>query len=430
MEFIIIFLLILLNGIFSMSEVALISSRKFKLESKAKKGSVKSRKALELAANPNSFLSTVQIGITLIGLLTGMLSGEKLSRYVQPVIERIDALRPYAASVSSVLILIMVTYLSIVFGELLPKRIGMLFPEKISAVVAFPMNFIAKAAKPFIWLLTGTNEVMLKILGLRNKQDNSVSEEEVKAMIKLGAEHGDIQEIEQSIIDRVFFLGDRKVSELMTPKKDIVWVDINDSLDSIKQKAREKLHSVYPVSDKELDDLKGIVRLKDIFPKSISNESFNLAEYIRPALIVAETLPVYKVLDKFKEKKTHHAIVADEYGSIQGMISIDDALDTLINTDTEEDMDEYKIVKRKDGSWLADGQLPFFVFLQEFDIPEQRAPKGSFNTLGGFILEQLNYLPQAGEKISWDNYDFEVLDLDGLRIDKILVSLKEAEEQE
>ena len=424
MEFLLIFVLILLNGFFSMSEVALISSKKIKLESNAKKGDKKAAEALKLASNPDNFLSTVQIGITLIGLLVGMLSGERFAVYLTPHIEKISFLAPYASGIASTVILIIITFVTIVFGELFPKRIGMMYPEKIASAIAKIMTVISKVTRPFIWLLENSNELLIRIFGLKkNAQENYVSEEEIKAMIRLGAEYGDIQAIEQNIIDKVFFLGDRRVSELMTPKRDIAWLDINDDLDTIRSKARENLHSMYPVSEGELDDLKGVVYLRDIFPNDLKKENFDLKNHIRKPLVVSENLPVYNVIEKFKERNMHYALVADEYGSIEGLISVDDALDLLISNEEDRvEDDEYTIIQRDDFSWLADGQLPFFEFVEYFDLPEENFNKVNFNTLGGLILEEFAYLPQTGEKLHWKDFVFEIIDLDGLRIDKILIT--------
>src|SRR5215204_4434913 len=250
MEILIIVFLILLNGIFSMSEIALVSARKFKLESAAIKGNKNAKKALELSGNPNTFLSTVQIGITLIGILTGIYSGEKITEDVKSTIVTIPFLTEYAHSVSVALVLIVLTFFSIVFGELIPKRIGLMFPESIAMLVARPMTLVSKITKPFIWLLTKTNDLFLSIFGLKNRKEGIVSEEEIKAMVQESAEGGGIQEIEQDIVHRVFALGDRKVSELMTHRSDLVYFDINDNLDTIKKKAESEAHSVYPVVDK------------------------------------------------------------------------------------------------------------------------------------------------------------------------------------
>lgn len=423
MEFLIIFFLILLNGIFSMSEIALVSARKFKLESSAKKGNKNARKALELSKNPNTFLSTVQIGITLIGILTGILSGEKLTSDLKEAIEKINFLQPYSHSIAVLIIVIVITFLSIVFGELIPKRIGLMFPEKIASFVAIPMTFISVITKPFIWLLTKTNDLFLQIFGLKNNKEGIVSEEEIKAMVQESAEGGEIREIEHDIVHRVFALGDRKVSELMTHRSDLVYFDITDDLDTIKQRAQIELHSVYPVVKKNLDKMLGIVSVKDIFPKNIKSSEFNLQQFIKQPVVVHGNTPAYKILEQFRESKLHYAFVIDEYGSVQGMVSMDDILDALIGDVAEYNQHEYQIVQRDKKTWLADGGYPFFEFLNYFDMKELDTGKREYNTVAGFFLSQLHHIPVTGEKIKWNIFEFEVIDMDGPKIDKVLITL-------
>lgn len=424
MEILIILLLILLNGVFSMSEIALVSSRKFKLEAAARKGNSNARKALQLANNPNTFLSTVQIGITLIGILTGIFSGDTITVSLKLAIEKVDVLRPYANTIAVAAIVVAVTFLSIVFGELLPKRIGLMFPEKIAAIVAKPMTFVSVITKPFIWLLTKTNDLFLAIFGLKGQKEGIVSEEEIRAIVQESAEGGAIDEIEQSIVQRVFALGDRRVSELMTHRGDLIWFNLTDDLKTIKRKAGADKHSVYIVCrNSNLDDMAGIVSVKDIFPDELSNETFTLASYLREPLIVHETTPAYKVLEQFKEKKLHYAIVLDEYGTVQGMVAMDDVLDALLGDSTEYNQDEYSIQQRDETSWLADGQYPFFEFLHYFDIDEDETT-GDYNTLSGLFLDQTNHIPTAGERIKWKDFVFEVMDMDGPRIDKLMITRK------
>jgi putative hemolysin len=423
MEIAIIFLLILINGIFSMSEVALISSRKFKLESSANRGNKNAKKALELAGNPNTFLSTVQIGITLIGILTGIYSGEQITEDVKSFIVSIPILAEYAGSLSVIIVLIILTFFSIVFGELIPKRIGLMFPEAIAMLVARPMTIISVVTKPFIWLLTKTNDLFLGLFGLKNKKEGNVSEEEIKAMVQESAVSGEIQQIEQNIVHRVFALGDRKVDELMTHRSDLVYFDISDNLDMVKRRAEVEPHSVYPVIQKTFDKTLGIVSIKEIFPKNFELTGFNLQSFLKQPIMVHGNTPAYKVLEKFRESKLHYAFVVDEYGSVEGLVSMDDILDALLGDATEYNQEEYNIVARDEGNWLADGQYPFFEFLNYFNLPDEEI-KGSYNTLGGLILDELKHMPSQGEKVTWGKFEFEVLDMDGLRIDKILIKLK------
>jgi len=424
MEILIIILLILLNGVFSMSEIALVSSRKFKLENAAKKGNKNARKALSLANSPNTFLSTVQIGITLIGILTGIYSGEKITTDMQAFISQFAPLQPYAETLAVICIVIIITFFSIVFGELLPKRIGLLFPERIATFMATPMIFISKIAAPFIWLLSKTNSLVLRLFGINEKADNRVTEEEIKAMIQDSTEGGDIQEIEQKIVQRVFALGDRRVSELMTHRSDLVWLDINDTLTTVKEKAGKEIHAIYPVANGNLDNLAGILNLKDLFPKHLHEENFKLQDHITRPLYVHDNTPAYKLLEKLKENHTHYSVVVDEYGAVQGVISIDDVLDALVGNVSENAQDEYQIISREDGSWLADAQCPYFEFLHFFNISEsdEDETEGDFNTLAGLILNQLGRIPATGETIHWKNLQIEVVDMDGLRIDKVIIT--------
>lgn len=424
MEILIILFLILLNGVFSMSEIALVSARKFKLENSAKKGNSNARRALNLANNPNTFLSTVQIGITLIGILTGIFSGEKIEENLRAAIMRIPALQPYAQTIAVAIIVIVVTFFSIVFGELIPKRIGLMFPESIASLMARPMTIISIITKPFIWLLTKTNDLFLGIFGLKERKEGIVSEEEIKAMVHESAQGGEIQLIEQNIVQRVFALGDRKVSELMTHRSDLLCFDITDDLKGIKERAQMESHSVYPVYRKSPDNLIGVVSVKDIFPKEFKGAEFNLADFLKQPVMVPESTPAYKVLERFKESKIHYAFVLDEYGSVQGMVSMDDILDALIGDVTEYNQQEYQIVQRDDNSWLADGAYPFFEFLNYYNVLEDDYDEGDYNTLAGLILHQLTYIPKAGEVITWKGFEFEIVDMDGPKIDKVMIRRK------
>lgn len=403
-----------------MSEIALVSARKFRLENAAKKGSSNARAALKLAGNPNTFLSAVQIGITLIGILIGIFSGETLTQNLSASIEKIAILQPYANSIAVTLIVIVVTFFSIVFGELIPKRIGLMFPESIAALVAKPMTVISVITKPFIWLLTKTNNIFLRIFGLQNRKEGTVSEEEIKAMVEESAQGGEIREIEQDIVHRVFALGDRRVNELMTHRNDLIYFKLSDTLDTIRQKTLTEAHSVYPVISDSAENPVGVVSVKDIFPKDFATTQFRVAQFLKQPIMVHETTLAYKVLENFRQQKIHYAFVLDEYGSVQGMVTMDDILDALIGDVSEYNQTEFQIVEREDGSWLADASYPFFELLNYFDISSTETNK-DYNTLAGLILDQLNHIPVTGEKIKWSGLIFEVIDMDGPRIDKVLI---------
>lgn len=406
-----------------MSEIALVSSRKFKLEASAKKGSKNARRALALQSNPNTFLSTVQIGITLIGILTGIYSGDKITGHLKSLVDQVSVLQPYSDNIAVALVVIIITFFSIVFGELIPKRIGLIFPEAIASLVSGPMKLISIVTKPFIWLLSITNDLFFKIFGIKTQLDGIVSEEEIKAIVKDSAEKGEILNIEQDLVKRVFALGDRKVRELMTHRSDLVWFEINDALAKIKSKASDETHSTYLVSNKELDRLEGIIHIKDLFVKDLDEADFNLKNYIKKPLYVHENSAAYKVLEEFKKSRTQLAVVLDEYGSIEGVITINDILDALVGDfNTDGDENELKITQRNDHSWLIDGQFPFHEFLAYFNIEEDDEEEAGFTTVGGLILHELNHIPVEGEKIIWQNFELEVLDMDERRIDKILIT--------
>ena len=421
MEILIIILLILLNGIFSMSEIALVSSKKFKLENAARKGNASARKALELANNPNTFFSTVQIGITVISLLTGIFSGEKMRSDVEGWVAGISFLHNYANTIAVLIVLVIITYFTLVFGELIPKRIGLAFPESIAAFVAKPMGFLSGIAKPFIWLLNQTNNGVLRVFGFKDKLETNATEDEIKLIIQDSAESGEIRPIEHGIVQRVFSLGDRKVSELMTHRSGLIWLDIHDSLDQVKKKMAAEVHSIYPIADGELDNLVGIINVKDLFPQHLQNESFRLQDFVREAIVVHEHIPVYNVIEQFKHNRLHNAVIVDEYGAVQGMITMDDVVDALIGDSSEYNQQDYQIIKRDANSWLADGQFPFFEFLNYFNLSEGDNKSSNFNTLAGLLLARMHHIPVAGEKLAWKDFEFEVIDMDERRIDKILI---------
>lgn len=425
MEILIIILLILLNGIFSMSEIALVSSKKFKLENAAKNGNVNARKALELSNNPSRFLATVQIGITLIGILTGVFSGDKITVDLEAKLAGIPPLQPYAHFLAVTIVVVAVTYLSIVLGELIPKRIGLHFPDRIAIAVAAPMGIISKLTAPFIWLLTKSNDVVLRLLGIKENSESIVTEEEIKAMIQSGTEGGDVQQIEQNIVERVFALGDRRISELMTHRSEVVWLELNDDLKTIKQKATNRIHSVYPVASKSMDNLVGILNVNELFPLELNNEDFRITDYIKKPLIVHDNAPAYKVLEKFREEKSRTAIIVDEYGSVQGVVSMEDVLNALIGNLPDYSENAYQITKRDDKTWLVDGQFPYFELLDYFDLAEDEDQEGDFNTIGGLLLHLRGHVPAAGDRIRWRKFELEVVDMDGLRIDKIMITEKE-----
>jgi len=420
--------LIFFNGLFVMSEIALVSARKSRLENLAARGDRLSRVALDLANNPDLFLSAAQIGITLIAILTGVYSGERFGVYLKPVVEKVDFFRPYAATISTTIIVIIVTFLSIIFGELIPKRIGLQKAERIARVVAQPMIFFATLTHPIVWLLNKTSYLFFKLFNIKGSKDESVTEDEIKAIISEGTEQGTIDEAEQEIIERVFHLGDRNITSLMTHRSDITWFDLYDNEDAIRDKIDRQPHSVYPICDGNIDNIKGIVSIKDLY---VSSDDTPFKDIMKPALFVPENNTAYQVLEKFKELRAHCCFVVDEYGSMLGLITLNDILVAIVGDIPEPNMPDYEITEREDGSYLVDGQIPFYDFLTRFEKTEwMNEGEHDFDTLAGFILHELEHIPHTGEKLNWRIFDFEIVDMDAQRIDKVMVQIKPNQTEE
>lgn len=407
-----------------MSEIALISARKNRLENAAKKGSASAKTALDLANSPNKFLSTVQIGITLIGILTGIFSGDKITTDVQTFVETFASLKPYAESIAVGVVVVILTFFSLVLGELLPKRIGLNYPEKIAKSVAIPMKWVSIVTAPFIWLLTVSTEFLLKVFMIKPSADGKVTEEEIKAIIKEGTEGGEIQEIEQDIVERVFHIGDRKVNSLMTHRKSVVFLPLEANKEQVREMMLKELHSIYPVYKDNHDDIVGVVNLKSIFAH-FEEENFSLDKIMTDAPFIIEHTTAYKALENFKKSGIHYAFVSDEYGVFHGIITLNDILEALVGDASEFYKDDFKLVAREDGSWIVDGHYSLHDFLTFFELDELTNDY-EVNTVSGLIMTELSHIPKEGEKLIWQNFELEVIDMDGVKIDKVIVrSLKE-----
>lgn len=404
-----------------MSEIALISARKNRLETASKKGNANAKAALDLANSPNEFLSTVQIGITLIGILTGIYSGDKITTDVQNFVASFESLKPYANSIAVGIVVVTLTFFSLVLGELLPKRIGLNYPESIAKAVAVPMKIVSKVTMPFIWLLTTSTDFLLKVLQIKPTADGKVTEEEIKAIIKEGTEGGEIQEIEHDIVERVFHIGDRKVNSLMTHRNSIVYLSYEDSVQEIKDKVLDELHSFYPVCEDNLDDVEGIVLLKDLFVSFEKGGEFDLKKITKEPVYFIEHTSAYKALENFKVSKVHYALVTDEHGVFQGIITLNDILEALVGDAADFYEDEFKIVAREDGSWLVDGHYSLHDFLTYFDMDDLIGDY-EVTTVSGLIVTELGIIPKQGQKLIWNKLEFEVIDMDGVKIDKVLVT--------
>ena len=419
----ILMLLIFVNALFVMSEIALVSARKSRLDTLANKGDSKAKAALELAENPEKFLSTAQIGITLISILTGVYSGERFGKSLVPFFQQFEYTQHYADTIATSIVVIIVTFLSIIFGELIPKKFGLLRAEKISRLVAGPMNILSKFVYPFVWLLSGLTNMIFKIFNIKKATDSAVTEEEIKAMISEGSEHGSIEEGEKEIIERVFHLGDRNITSLMTHRTDIVWLDMNDTVQDVKENLDDIIFSTFPVCDGSVDDIKGLVYVKDLVKASPETP---LHKLVKPALFVPENNKAYQLLEKIKSTKIHTCFIVNEYGTMEGMITLNDIMEAIVGDVPQTGQEEYEIIKREDGSFLVDAQIHFYDFLSYFERADwMNEGEHEFDTLAGFVLHELEHIPSTGEKFEWRDFNFEIIDMDGQRIDKIMVTISE-----
>lgn len=403
-----------------MAEIALVSARKIRLKNDAERGDTRARQALQLAEAPDTFLSTVQIGITLIGILTGIYSGEKLEGNLTEWLRQFTIIAPYANTISRVLLLVFITYITLVIGELVPKRIGLTRAESISKTLALPMSLLSRVTYPFIWLLSISTNLIVKVLGIRRGDDSMVTEEEIKAIVNEGLEQGTIDVIEQEIVENVFNVSDRHIVSLMTHRSDLAWIDINDTVEQVQQKIKLERHSVYPVGDKSLDKMIGVITVKDLY---LASPGTPLKSLIHSPVFLPENISAYQVLDEFRKSKVHHGFIVDEYGVLQGMVTVNDIFEAIVGHMPDAEVIDFTFVKREDGSFLVEAQMPFIDFLTRMGRRDIRDfLEEDYSTVAGFILHHLRRIPVEGENFRWSNLMFEVIDMDGQRIDKVLVS--------
>lgn len=403
-----------------MAEIALVSARKARLEAQADKGDVDAKRALALANHPDTFLSTIQIGITLVGVLTGIYSGGTFKEPLSNWLLQFSLIAPYAETVATLIIVILLTYVSLVLGELVPKRIGLSNPEGIAKTVSRLMQLFSVITHPFTWFLSASSHLIMRILRMK-PNDNQVTEEEIKAIISEGTEQGTIEEAEQEIIERVFHLSDRNITSLMTHRSDILWLESTKTIADIRAQMPQALHSMYPVCEGSIDQIKGVVSLKDLF---VADGAQLVSAVAKEAKYVPENNSAYQVLENFKQSKIHHCFIVNEYGSIEGLITLNDILEAIVGDIPQQEDHDYEILKRADGTYLIDAQLPFYDFLSYFDKTEfMLQGDQEFDTLAGFIIHSLEKIPKTGEMLVWKTFTFEIVDMDQHRIDKILVTL-------
>jgi putative hemolysin len=423
-EILIIFLLFLASGAFSMAEMAVVSSSKARLRVLVEEGHGGAKAALELAENPNRLLSAVQTGITLITTLTGAYGGATIADELAAYIRSIPALSSYSGGLALFSVVLLITFFNLVIGELVPKRIALSNPERIASLAASPLAAFSRLVSPAIVLLSFCTDLVLRALGVKAYTQPAVTEEEIRVLIDQGTTAGVFEEEEQEIMERVFSLGDRRVNSIMTPRGDIVWLDIDDSAAEISQKIAGGTYSMFPVCSKKLDNVLGVVQSKDLLSCNLTDQKVNLKVSLLPPLFVPESMRALKVLERFKQTGIHLAIVLDEYASVQGIVTLVDLLEGLVGDIPHiDELSEPQIVKRQDGSWLMDGALPVDDFRETIDpeeLPEEE--EGQYITLGGFVMTHLEKIPVAGDYFEWGGYRFEVVDMDERRVDKILVT--------
>ena len=417
-EIIIILAIILVNAIFVLSEMSVASSRKARLQQRINDGDRRANTVLQLIENPNLFLATVQIGITLVGILVGAVGGARLAAPLSGLLRTVPALAPYAESLALAIVVIGITFVSIVLGELVPKRIALHNPERIAAILAGPMIFVSRLFKPFVWILGKITEFFLKMLGIEPGKEPSVTEEEIQLLIDQGTQAGVFEEAEQDMVEGVFSLADQRVYSLMTPRPDIVWMDVSDSVEEIRQKLEQSNFSRFPVRQGSLDAIVGIVKARDLLVQSLNNEPIVLKNLLKPAFFVPETMFASRALEVLKEKGTDMLLVIDEFGALQGLLTITDILEEIVG---EMENEEPQATQRQDGSWLLDGMLEVDEFKEIFHLPVL-PHEDEYETLSGFVMVSLGRVPQPADRFEWHGLNFEVMDMDGRRVDKVLVT--------
>jgi putative hemolysin len=423
-ELLIILLLIVANGVFAMAEAALLSARKARLQQRANEGDQRAAAALELANQPNVFLAAVQIGITLIGILAGAFGGATLAGSLAEWLRGMPFLAPAAEPLAFALIVLLTTYLSLIIGELVPKRLALTNPERIIAAMAAPMQALARLAAPLVRFLDSSSNLVLNLLGARASTEPEVTEEEIKVMVAQGAQAGTFEESERELVNGVFRLADMRVDALMTPRTEVTWFDVNESVESVREKIIKSGRSRFPVARGSLDDVIGVVRAKDLLARALANEPFDLTACLQPPLFVPESLTALKMLSRFRDANTHIALILDEYGGLRGVITIADILAEIVGgAYLEEEATEPEVIQREDGSWLINGMM----MIEEVAelLPSLRLPDESereYQTLGGYLMSQFGRIPQVGDVYEADGLRFEIVDMDGYRVDRVLVS--------
>lgn len=423
MDVLILVVLFLVNGIFAMTEIAIVSSRKVRLQQWADEGNRGAAAALRLADEPTRFLSTIQIGITLIGILSGAFGEAAIADRLQAYLLTVPLLAELARPIALGVTVIGITYFSLIIGELVPKRVGMQNPELLASILARPMLLLARATAPLVRLLSLSTEAVLRVLGVKKNTDPSITEEEIKVLMEQGAEEGIFERAEQELVENIFSLDEKKVVSIMTPRKDIVVLDVEDPIEDNLRIVRGSVFTRYPVVRGGFENVLGFVQAKDLLHRLLEDASVTLEGLVRPPLYVPEAISPMQLLEQFKRTRNHTALVVDEYGEIEGLVSINDVLEAIVgDLPTDLSDTDQEIVQREDGSWLVDGMMALDDFKEHFDLDSiEGEESGDFQTLGGFVMFMLGKVPAAADKVEWNGFSFEVVDMDRTRVDKVLV---------
>lgn len=419
-EILVIFLLIIINGVLAMSEAALLASRKAKLQQLANEGDKTAASTLELLKNPNIFLSTIQIGITLIGVLAGAVGGATIAEALAVSFHNLPYIGLYSDTLGIGIVVIVITVLTIWLGELVPKRLGINSPERIAKIVVGPMIFISTLFSPLVKLMSWATELVLTMFGVKPTNEPMITEEELQVLIDQGTQAGIFEEAEQDMVEGIFSLGDTRVYSVMTPRTEIVWLDVNDSMEEILEKIGSSPYSRFPIRQDSLETILGIVKSRDLLVTTLSKKDINLKELAKPAYFIPETMLASRALEVLKKNNTEMLLVVDEFGGVQGLLTINDILEEIVGV---MEGDEPQATQRQDGSWLLDGMLEVDEFKEIFDLNEL-PHEDEYETLSGFVMTSLGRLPQTADHFEWSNLRFEVMDMDGRRVDKVLVTSK------
>ncbi len=420
----ILLILILINGLFSMSEIAVVSARKARLQLRAANGNKGAQAALALADEPENFLATIQVGITLVAILMGAFGSTQIATQLQPLLAQLPVVGMYSEVIASATAIIIVTYLSLVLGELAPKQIGLNNPEGVASRVAPGMKLLARLTSPIVRFLSGSTRLLVHLLRIRPSDEPSITEDEIQLIMEEASQLGVVEPIEEEIVEKVLRVGDLYVDDLMVDRTDILWLDVADSPEMIQAKVRDGGHSRYPLAKGDLDNILGLVFVKDLIVHTLNGGVVDLESLVKPALFIPSGLPVYEVLERFKEAHAQIAFVTDEHGGVEGLVTFIDLLEAIVGDVPElGDPANPTAVRRSDGSWLVDGKLAIDEFKQIFDVSQFPDETGNFyQTIGGFVMNYLGRVPQAGDQFTWQNLIIEVMDMDWRRVDKILVT--------